>query len=187
MNKYKFIKSVILVLIISTFLVGGWFLFFKYVKGMEEEIISTKKEISENENRINNVQTLERLLNDFSEEEETLNSAILAEDDLVEFIEFLEDLAQRSKIGLSISSASLPESTKKRKSAPASFANPVFEIKASGSFDDLMRYLILLENSPFQVSFQRINIQALGSTQQTFLETEEDWQAIFKINVLSYM
>lgn len=174
----KFINSLVIVVLLNGFLVAGWFLFFKNIKSSRERIIGLEKEILENGNWIQNVKVLEKALEELKTERQAIEKAMVAENDLVGFIEFLESLAVKNNLELAIGSASLPQ----KKEEPLSFS-----LNLAGSFASLARFNILLENSPFGVNIETSQIRKMSPDEKKTKKTNKDWEGVFKINVLNYL
>jgi hypothetical protein len=49
-------------------------------------------------------------------------------------------------------------------------------IKASGSFVPIYKFLMLLENFPYELEFSSVDIK----------KTDTQWEAVFKIKILSF-
>jgi len=177
----KFVKSLIVIILINGFLVAGWFWFFNKVKSSQEKSAQLQKEISENESRIKNLNVLEKTLEELARERQAIEKAVVAEKDLVGFIEFLESLAEKNNVELTIGSAVLPQKTEKQEEVLS------FSLNLAGSFAALAGFNILLENSPFGVNVEAGQIRKLSLDEKKSKKTNKDWEAVFKINVLNYL
>ena len=64
----------------------------------------------------------------------------------------------------------------------------VVEIKASGTFEQVYKFLTLLENSPYELDFTSVDINK--STDPSSVSTKKtnnsDWQGDFKVQLLSF-
>lgn len=174
----KFVKSLIIIVLINGFMLAGWLLFYQNIKTSQARIIGLEKEILENERSIQNINALEKILEQLKTEKQTIEKAVVSEKDLVGFIEFLESLAQKTNIDLNIGSAVLPQN----KTEP-----PSFSLNLAGSFSALTKFNILLENSPFGVNVETSQIRKLSSDEKKAKKTDKDWEGILKINVLNYL
>lgn len=181
----KFAQSLIVVILINGFLAAGWLWFFNKVKSSQIRTAGLEKEIAESENRINNVNVLKKTLEELVPERQAIEGAMVAENNLVGFIEFLESLAKKSDVDLFIGSAVLPQ--KKDLPADRQGETPSFNLNLAGSFVALARFNILLENSPFGVNIESSQIRKLSPDEKKSKKTSKDWEGVFKINVLNYL
>src|SRR3989344_2064798 len=56
---------------------------------------------------------------------------------------------------------------------------PSFRLETSGKFSSVFRFPLLLENLPYEISFEEINITKSG-------DLKEPWNAVYAIKLLSY-
>lgn len=174
----KFAKSLVIVILLNGFLAAGWFLFFNKVKSSQARSAQLQKEISESENRIESVNVLKKTLEELEIERQAIEKAVVAENDLVGFIEFLESLARKNDVDLAIGSAFLPQKKEEALS---------FNLNLAGSFAALARFNILLENSPFGINVETSQIRKMSPDEKKTKKTSKDWEAVFKINILNYL
>lgn len=179
MTGFKLTKSAVIIFLLNGLLISSWVFFFAHIKTIEQRIVKIRQEISENESRINGINSLQDLVESLDKEKEMIEAAVLTEENIVEFIEFLEQLAQKTNTELFINSASLP----KDKQEPG----PGFQFRVSGSFREIFHYLVLLENNPFQLIFETSQVQKLSLEERKRKETSKDWEGLFNIIVLSYL
>ncbi len=90
----------------------------------------------------------------------------ISESEIVSLIEELETAARRSGVELKVAAASLP---------PASQTGPAFELKASGEFENLFHYLVLLENFPHMLAVEKADLSKVSL-----------WEMQITIRLLSY-
>ena len=64
----------------------------------------------------------------------------------------------------------------------------IVELKTSGSFEQVYKFLTLLENSPYEVDFISMDLHKLTVASVTTKNTSNsNWEAIFKIQLLNYI
>ena len=153
-------------------------MFFNKVKSSQARSAQLQKEISESENRIESVNVLKKTLEELETERQAIEKAVVAENDLVGFIEFLESLARKNDVDLAIGSAFLPQKKEEALS---------FNLNLAGSFAALARFNILLENSPFGINVETSQIRKMSPDEKKTKKTSKDWEAVFKINILNYL
>lgn len=92
---------------------------------------------------------LQQLKNDFQNLEPKiplLNQALLAPEKTLDFIKYLEEAAQKTSIQEDVVIM------------PAKEKNPAFRVNLQGSFANLIKFLAYLENGPYLVVIDSINI-----------------------------
>lgn len=77
-----------------------------------------------------------------------VKSAFTSRESLIQFIEELETVARESGIGLTLSEPVIGQTAL------------TLSLEARGSFANLYRWLARLENLPYQLAFERINLKA---------------------------
>lgn len=125
--------------------------------------------------KLKNVKVLENLLNENAGEREIIQNSFLGQRDLVRFIEDLERVGRDSGIDLKVESASLV-------SRPEELG-PSFRLRAQGSFSALFQYLLLLENLPYEISFEEANLSFSGTGSR---KGEAPWSGFYVIKLISY-
>lgn len=76
-----------------------------------------------------------------------VRSAFVSRESLIQFIEELETVARESDVGLTLSEPVIGQTAL------------TLSLKARGSFAKLYRWLARLENLPYQLAFERINLR----------------------------
>lgn len=109
---------------------------------------ASRMERSRLEERIADVQSIRSFLEHSKGKIASAEKFFVSEDEIVPFIEALEASARESDVQLAVATASLPTS---------SGANPSFNLKATGEFQDLFRYLLLLENFPHLIAIEKVS------------------------------
>ena len=117
----------------------SWFLYQKIIAvstvqaSSEGKIASLEEQAAEFSRSEENLKNLESEIN-------LINNAFINEESFVEVVRFLEGLARASDLKFTAESAKLPTSQKEE-------ANILFTVE--GDFNSAMRFLILLDRSPY--------------------------------------
>ena len=75
----------------------------------------------------------------------------------VDFIELLEQISRKAGVELEIKTVNLPNQQ-------SSIKKPIFEFQAGGSFRDLFQCLVLIENLPYQINFEEVQLMSVGAS-----------------------
>lgn len=99
--------------------------------------------------------------------------------DVVPFLDTIENLAPLSGTKVKISSVD----------AGAIKSGLVIGLKVSGSFENVYKFLTLLENSPYELNFLSVDIHTLPAASDTSLKNikSSNWEGLFKIQLLSFI
>lgn len=139
------------------------------INARKELIYGSKKQMAFYDERISNSKEIEKTLERSRDNYNKLQNVFLNEGSLVVFIKEMESFARQSGVELDIRSVSL---SKKEGSLP------VFTIFLDGPFSSLCKYLYLLENTKYQLAFQRLNLQK---------DEKEGWGANLVFTFLSFI
>jgi len=157
-----FTKSMIVILLI--FILVGMAFGFKFIvnkKAVEVEQIGQDLALASHKRE--NLSKLKRSLSDMEGDIIKINNFTLEKEKLVLFIEDLENLSSQAGVEVLVDSVKEGEQT-------------VFVVKASGSFSSLHRLVGLIENMPYPILIEDLNLEKLP---------EGVWQAEVTIRLLS--
>lgn len=163
-----------LILSIIFFIAFSFFSVFLYQKinninkETEEITIIWQKEMNRRENIIN----LNRTLEEVKDKRINLENHFAKSSDVVPFLDTTEKLA--TKVGATAMVDSL--------NTGASNDKFIVQLKATGKFESLYKFLLLLENSPYELAFLSVDFhKSSGDIKNT------KWEAVFKMQLLSFM
>jgi hypothetical protein len=166
----KFIISIGFVVALNVLAIFGCWLMFSNIQEKRDAVFKMRQEIEADERQLANAKSLKILLKDLQREKEKIAASFLGPQDFIKFIEEIESLASRAGVGIELESAALPAQKEQ---------SPFLQFRISGSFVNVFHYLVLMENLPYQTSFQEL-----------WLVKDEDkntWKANFKVKLLSYV
>jgi hypothetical protein len=174
----KFITSVILIAGINIAGIIGCWLVFSAVQKERSAVLEARRGIDIGERRLNNVRSLGALLKDIEKDTEKISATFLNSETIVKFIEELESINQKTGTNLLVRVINLPNQSETKA--------PYFEFQIRGSFRGLFQYLILLENVPYQITIDRVNLTRPTAEELDKNEKIGNWRADFKVTLLSY-
>lgn len=177
--KFKKFKKIPLLMSII-FLTFSCFIFvFFYKKLNDNKIIAQEmqQEWQTEAARRDEIKYLAKSLKAIEAERNLLESHFAQSSNIVPFLDTIEQLGILARAKSEVVSVDIPKDKNVL----------LIDVKASGSFEALYKFLTLLENSPYELDFtavniQRINIQTMAD--KKFIPAE--WEAAFKIKLLSF-
>lgn len=140
-------------------------------KKTEENTIVWQKETNRRENIIN----LNKSLEETRDKRTILENHFAKSSDVVPFLDSTEKLA--TKVGAVATVDSLNTGTSNDKF--------IIQLKASGRFESLYRFLLLLENSPYELDFLSVDFHKSSGDAKNPKDTK--WEAVFKMQLLSFI
>lgn len=178
MNK----KKTILILIFSIifFIISSFIFIFLYkeieIKNNigEQKIIEFKKE----EQRRNEIKLLNSGIKAIENEVSLLNGYFTKSTEVVHFLDKIEALARDTKAETEVTSVTMA----------SDFSSLSVKMKATGSFEALYKFLLLLENSSYELEFNSVDISRpeLIDADTGILESSE-WSMTLEINLISFI
>ncbi len=165
--KTKFILTVCLSVLSALVLAAACYFLFLLTDQKMIQVSETQNTIFEYEKRIENAKTLKKSLTTF-ELERTEVEAAVSGSSVVNFIEELEYLAQKTGLELKIRTADQTDSGQ----------NPVFMFRVSGRFDSIYWFLYLLEHDRYQAEISKFMVQKP--------EGKAFWEADMEVELLNF-
>jgi hypothetical protein len=163
-NKINLSIAIIVVLFILTTvfvispLYGG-------IKKNFQELVSQKESLALLEVKINSLEKFKILYKELEEILKQIDNLFVDPEVPVEFISFLEKRAEESQLEIKIS----PTSAAKTPKDPWSYL--AFQINSTGYFPNFLSFLEKMENSPYLIEIQNLNIGRIdeeGNVRSTF-------------------
>ena len=179
-NFKKFQKTPLLLSIL--FLGFSCLIFFFLNRAIKNNIADSEQIqiVWQNEaNKIEELKSLDSLLEKTKEKRILLESYFIhGSDDAVSFLDIVEKLAEDAGGKAEVVLVDIPKDN----------SGLVVEMKATGRFEALYKFLTLLENSPYEIELISMDIKKLGG-ETLFNETGASslWSATFRIKLLSFI
>ena len=149
-----------------------------------EELMLQKRELALQGERAKNFEQFNQFYNKNKEGLEKAGNLLINFDVPIDFINFLEKVSAESSIIIKISSASSKPAGKEL------WATLSYQISATGSFQNFLKFLSKIESSPYLIEVQGLNITKPGKQQQVIIGeagtiSAEDISAQFAIKVFA--
>lgn len=157
------------VLLVNFVLFSFVYLLFREAQAKRHQAALNKRQLLAIEKRIENAKNIEKVLEQRQTEQGRISSLYLSKESIIDFIEELEFLAQKSDAVLETKSIAFPQNNK---------GFPRFSLSLTGSFPAIYKYLLLLEKDRYQVILEKVYIKKsrLG----------EDWESNMEIRFLNF-
>jgi len=120
--------------------------------------------------------SLDRTMKSIEAERALLETHFAKSSDIVPFLDTLEGLATKTGAEAEVSSVDVLKDE----------VGLMVGLKATGSFSEVYKFLMLLENSPYELEFSSIDFQTRVS-QDLESVAVPTWNAVFKIKLLSFI
>ena len=178
-NFQKFQKTPLFLSVI--FLVFSCFVFLFFYEEIQNN--SKTSELAQitwqsEANKRNETQSLNRSLQMTEQERTLLETHFIRSSDVVPFLDMIEKLAPEVGARVEISLVDIPKDN----------SGLIVEMKVTGIFEALYKFLTLLENSPYELDFISMDIQKLGGEiVSDKIRLFSQWSAIFRIKLLSFI
>lgn len=129
-------------------------------------------------NRRNEITSLDSTLMQIAGSRSSLDSHFAESSDVVPFLDTIEELGVPAGAQTEIDSVTMG----------ASNNGLVVGLKATGSFDSVYKFITLLENSPYEIDFQTMDLHRSSMPDATSKNNKNpEWEADFNIQLLSFV
>lgn len=179
-NYFKKI-SLLLAIIFFAFCLAAFFFLYKKINsnntGVAQSVIELGNEIKER----NRIETLNYSIELIKKDKALFETHFAQSSDIVPFLDSLEALGSQAGAKAEVTSVDI------LKDGTGLMAG----VKTSGNFESLYKFLMLLENFPYELEFVKIDMQkeavAGDKTATDSVAPEPKWRADFSIKLLSFI
>ena len=176
-NNFPKIPFFISILFFCLFFLAFLYL-YKEINNNDEESQSAESEWQIEAQRRDEIRALENSVKIIEEERARLETHFARSSDVVPFLDTIEGLASRVGAKAEITSVDIMKD----------HTGLMVEMKTSGTFGGLYKFLTLLENSPYELEFisMDLNRGVVSSGSGTDIKSLK-WDATFRIKLLSFI
>ncbi len=168
-----FISATLLVLLCSAFV-----FLYQEINDNHRKTQQTMITLQTETNQRDNLISLDQALKKNASDRILLEGHFIKSSDVVPFLDIIEKLARQVGVSAEIGSIN----------TKADNTELTVEMKASGKFEAIYKFLILLENSPYVLDFISMDMHKLPSPVVSGKNVDSAaWEAGFKIQLLSFM
>ena len=178
MNHNSLKKS--LVLSILFFLIALFVLIFLYrvIDSNETKSQATLTEWQTEMSKLNEIKLLNNSAKIISEQKDLLETHFAKNSDAVPFLDMIEKLGPTSGTKVEVTSVGVSPDN----------VTLLVGLKASGSFENIYKFQALLENSPYEVEFDSIDISKSDLKNDSQKNsTKSSWDGTFKIKLITFI
>lgn len=123
--------------------------------------------------------SLDSLVRNIEGEKVALETHFAHSSDIVPFLDTMDSIGTQAKVNSSVSSVDVL----------ADKSGLVAHIKASGSFEAIYSFLVLLENSPYELEFSSVNLhrEDAGDPTAALANAHPTWNIDFQVKLISFV
>jgi Tfp pilus assembly protein PilO len=149
-------KTLLYTVLISTLLlIAGYIFFINYIYGLSGKTILKKQDLDITEIKLKNLSNIDKVSKENISQKEFLSSLFLKKNQTIEFVSFVESTAQGFDLAYKTMSIGL--------NTPGNLEGKNKEIlqmvmSVDGSWANVFRFIKYIENMPYIVKFNRLNL-----------------------------
>jgi len=165
----------VLFLVIS---ILAFFFFWRAINNNNQETKLEEAEWQRESSRASEMRALESTFKMVDRERSELGTHFAKSSDIVPFLDTIEALAKKTNTGAEFVSVNITKDQ----------SGLLVEIKVSGTFDSIYKFLTLLENSPYELVFNGVEIhgQAVVEGEKKSIKLPQ-WNGVFRVKLLSFI
>ncbi len=170
----------------SLFLAGILFLsslfvfiyFYTRINNNNQGVLSAENKWQLEALKREEIKTLERSVKMIDLEKTELETHFAKSSDIVPFLDAIESFAPRAGVKAEVTSVDILEN----------FSGLSVGMNASGTFEGLYKFITLLENSPYEIIFDGVDMHKEGDREAAAKGVKDlKWNVFFKIKLLSFV
>lgn len=123
------------------------------------------------------IRSLNRSVGTIEGQKTLIDSHFAQSSNIVPFLDTIESLALKVGTKAEVTSVDISEDS----------LGLMVGLKASGSFEAVYKFLLLLENSPYELEFASMDIKKAVTQSEKDIKLKSSWDAVFKIKLLSFI
>lgn len=186
MNSVKqkvYINILIFASIISVMFYFGLVYFVEEEKGLSSEIINKKKEIERLKSQSEQIGEIRGVYQEWQKKTEIILESVAQYSELSDYVVEIRDIADKNNVDLEID-----VSAKDKGKINDNFSYTYYRIKATGSFNDIMKFLTCVENLKYYSETENI-LFAIGDEVKTKSEVlnPDSKKVLFSADLKIYM
>lgn len=174
-SKFHFLNwrgwIIIAVILAVSLNLAGWF----WLQAIRNDFLKYRQELASLSNKSSNLFELKKEYEKISSRTEELSNAFLSKEKTPDFISLLEKTGARLNVGVDVTALSEVRSD----DMDGNFLN--LNISLTGSYNNLVNFIAQLENIPFLIALQKIEI--FNMVQDKNLKSESNPSGYLKANL----
>lgn len=181
----NFSKNIALIvsLIIFLSLVAIFFFLYRQINKNSQQAESDTMELENEIIQRNEIKLLNSSIGTIKENRDLLKTHFAESSDIVPFLNVIESLAPKARVKAETTSVDIAKDS----------SILMVKINTSGSFENIYKFLILLENSPYALEISEVDMKKEGEIETTTPKglpastPSPKWQANFEVKLLSFI
>jgi Tfp pilus assembly protein PilO len=181
MDQFKKTKNAIIFMTILVIVaVVAYVMFFVSIKNKNENVSLITNEIDIAVEKEVKLKSVKNLVNDIEEDRLKLDTYFIKDDEVVDFIESVEGMAEDADISAEVTAVDIGDYKNNVNQASDMVERLLLSLKVYGKWNDVFHFISLIEKMPFVVNLSNINIGAVYSNNKK----TSYWQGTFKMSAL---
>lgn len=184
MKQFKTIKQILIpAIIIAIVSIIIYILFFNNIKEKNKEISIITNEIDIAIQKEIELKSIKNLIADTEDDREQLETYLIADDKIADFIEEIENLGRYAGADIEIMSVSISDNKYEGKVQDTVSELLHLEFKADGKWSSVFRFFALMEKLPFKINISRANLEVIYKDANKRISSG-NWRGFFSITVV---
>ena len=176
-NNFKKISLVVSVIIFLVFCVSFFFL-YKEIKNNIEISKASQTDLQKEIAKREEIKSFNDSFKSIEADKTLFETHFAQSSDIVPFLNTIEKMASSVGTKAEVSSIEVAEDN----------TGLLLEMKDSGSFSQVYKFITLLENSPYELEFTSVEMYTVSGDDTDKKGTKKGgWEAIFKIKLISFI
>ncbi len=175
---HKIFKNMLVPSVLLLLLSVAAFLFlYATIDRKNKELLKAQTEWQSETKKFDDIKQLERSMKAIENERALLQTHFAKSSDAVPFLDSLERLALSVSVKSEITSVDVGKNN----------SNLIVLIRSSGSFENLYKFLMLLENSAYELEFLSVDMQKVGGVEGALGTDIPEWESRLRIKLVSFL
>lgn len=178
-TKQIFLTTIVLVIVASV----AYIILFLNIKEKNNNISALTNEVDNVLQKEIKLRSVGHLIKDTQEDRAKLGSHFVADDEVVDFIEIVEDLGVESGAKVEITNVGI--NTINEEALNKGKFNELLSIdfKIEGRFVEMFHFLSMFEKLPFKVDIRTVNFEKIPEEKRRIDKSLKPWKGFFSITV----
>lgn len=184
MNQFKktkktFIFITILVVVIAVV----YTMFFTSIKTKNENISLVINDIDISIERETKLKSVKSLIEDIKDDREKLDTYFVDDDEVIDFIENIETLAENMGVGVEVLSVDISDDENNTPEQNRISELLLLSLRVEGLWSDLFHFISIVEGLPFKIDVSKVNIDAVYQDGEKIVSSG-NWKGLLNLSVL---
>lgn len=179
-TKQVLLTAIVLVIVASV----AYIIFFINIKEKNNNVSALTNEVDSVLQKEIKLRSVKYLIKDIQDDIVKLDSHFVADDEIINFIEMIEDLGVESGAKVEVTNVSIDVVDEKVVDKNKIDESLNLDFKIEGRFVEMFHFLSMFEKLPFKINILRTNFEKTPDDKMQFDETLEPWNGFFSITVV---